>query len=396
MHPGRLAPAAGRRRDRGRTWPACSPTRGAPRPTPPRVDRMLAAGAELVDVVPASEALGLQPGAVPARRAADRLGPRVRPAARRADRRDGLRGPGRRPRGRPRRRSPPATASRCDPCHHHRTVGPMAGVVTPSMWMFELRDPVHGGTAFCSLNEGLGKVLRYGAYGPEVIERLRWMSDVLGPAAAAPRSAAASSAGPIDIKAIVAQMLQMGDEGHNRNRAGTLMFLRELLPDLHRVRRADRRRRRRGAVHRRQRPLLPQPRHAGLQAGLRRGPRRPRLDARGRDGPQRHRLRHPGLRHRRPVVHRPGQHPRGPVPRRVRPRGRQPRHRRLGDHRDRRHRRLRDGRGAGDREVRRRRGGRRARGHPADVRDHAGREPGVPGAGARLPRHADRHRRHRW
>ena len=38
--------------------------------------------------------------------------------------------------------------------------------------------------------------------------------------------------GPIDIKAIVAQMLQMGDEGHNRNRAGTLMFLRELLPEL--------------------------------------------------------------------------------------------------------------------------------------------------------------------
>ena len=57
----------------------------------------------------------------------------------------------------------------------------MAGVVSPSMWMFELRDPVHGGTAWCSLNEGLGKVLRYGAYGPEVIERLRWMSDVLGP-----------------------------------------------------------------------------------------------------------------------------------------------------------------------------------------------------------------------
>ena len=71
-----------------------------------------------------------------------------------------------------------------DPCHHHATVGPMAGVVRPSMWLFVLRDPVHGGTAWCSLNEGLGKVLRYGAYGPEVIERLRWMRAVLGPAAA--------------------------------------------------------------------------------------------------------------------------------------------------------------------------------------------------------------------
>jgi hypothetical protein len=114
------------------------------------------------------------------------------------------------------------------PCHHHRTVGPMAGVVSPSMWMFELRDPEHGGSAWCSLNEGLGKVLRYGAFGPEVIERLRWMGDVLGPLL----QTAVRRHGPIDIKAIAAQMLQMGDEGHNRNRAGTLMFLRELLPDL--------------------------------------------------------------------------------------------------------------------------------------------------------------------
>jgi hypothetical protein len=38
--------------------------------------------------------------------------------------------------------------------------------------------------------------------------------------------------GPVDLKAILAQMLQMGDEAHNRNRAGTLMLLRELLPEL--------------------------------------------------------------------------------------------------------------------------------------------------------------------
>lgn len=53
-----------------------------------------------------------------------------------------------------------------EPCHGHRTVGPMAGVVSPSMWMFEVDDAEHGGTAYCSLNEGLGKVLRYGAYSP--------------------------------------------------------------------------------------------------------------------------------------------------------------------------------------------------------------------------------------
>ena len=68
-----------------------------------------------------------------------------------------------------------------EPCHHRDAVGPMAGVISPSMWVYELRDEVHDNTSWCSLNEGLGKVLRYGAYGPEVIDRLRWMNTVLGP-----------------------------------------------------------------------------------------------------------------------------------------------------------------------------------------------------------------------
>jgi hypothetical protein len=114
------------------------------------------------------------------------------------------------------------------PCHHRGAVGPMAGVISPSMWVLELRDPVNGGTAWCPLNEGLGRVLRYGAYSPDVIERLHWMNRVLGPAL----SSAVRRHGPVDIKAIIAAMVQMGDEGHNRNRAGTLMLLRELLPDL--------------------------------------------------------------------------------------------------------------------------------------------------------------------
>lgn len=120
-----------------------------------------------------------------------------------------------------------------EPCHHRDAVGPMAGVVTPSMWMFELLDPTTGNRSWCSLNEGLGKVLRYGAYSSEVIDRLHWMTDILGPLLKiAVQRRSASPAGPIDVQAILAQMIQMGDEGHNRNRAGTLMFLRDLLPDL--------------------------------------------------------------------------------------------------------------------------------------------------------------------
>jgi Protein of unknown function (DUF1116) len=115
-----------------------------------------------------------------------------------------------------------------EPCHHRSAVGPMAGVVTPSMWVFVIEDPSDGRRAYCSLNEGLGKVLRYGAYSPEVIERLRWMSAVLGPLL----QAAVRRNGPVDVTAILTQMVQMGDEAHNRNRAGTLMLLRDLLPSM--------------------------------------------------------------------------------------------------------------------------------------------------------------------
>ncbi|WP_182523970.1 DUF1116 domain-containing protein [Nocardioides dongkuii] len=113
-----------------------------------------------------------------------------------------------------------------EPCHHRGTVGPMAGVVTPSMWMFVLEDPATGRRTHCSLNEGLGKVLRYGAYSPDVLTRLRWMGDVLGPLL----RAAVRAAEPVDVTGILTQMLQMGDEAHNRNRAGTLMLLRDLAP----------------------------------------------------------------------------------------------------------------------------------------------------------------------
>jgi hypothetical protein len=122
------------------------------------------------------------------------------------------------------------TSVSVEPCHHHGSVGPMAGVVTPSMWMFVLEDRATGRRTHCTLNEGLGKVLRYGAYGPEVIERLRWMGDVLGPLLQAAVRGVRDTTGPVDVTGILTQMLQMGDEAHNRNRAGTLMLLRDLAP----------------------------------------------------------------------------------------------------------------------------------------------------------------------
>ena len=116
---------------------------------------------------------------------------------------------------------------RFGPCHDRGAVGPMAGVVSASMpvWIVEHGD----GRAFCTLNEGLGKVLRYGAYDAQVLDRLAWMRDVLARVLAA---ALARLDEPLDLRALIAQALQMGDEGHNRNRAGTSLLLRALLPAL--------------------------------------------------------------------------------------------------------------------------------------------------------------------
>ena len=187
------------------------------------------------------------------------------------------------------------------PCHHHRAVGPMAGVISPSMPVWIVLDREHGNRAYCNLNEGLGKVLRFGANSPEVIDRLKWMAEVLAPTLAA----ALDALGGVELKPLMAQALHMGDEVHNRNVAASALLLKRLVPALLRTDTARRHRRRRG-VHRRQRPFLPQPLDGGVQGYARRRCRRPGQQHGDRDGAQRGRLRDPPERHRRDLVHRAG------------------------------------------------------------------------------------------
>jgi hypothetical protein len=193
------------------------------------VERLLAATPHLVDVRPATEALGLRTGTFL------HAGPPITWERASGPMRGALIGAmlfeGIAHDAEDAQRQLTGPDIELDPCHHHAAVGPMAGVLSPSMWVFEIRDTTGGGTAYCSLNEGLGKVLRYGAYSPEVVERLRWMSAVLGPLL----QQAVRAHGPLDVKALITQMLQMGDEGHNRNRAASALFLREILADLVRV-----------------------------------------------------------------------------------------------------------------------------------------------------------------
>jgi hypothetical protein len=113
-----------------------------------------------------------------------------------------------------------------EPCHHHSAVGPMAGIICPSMSVYILENKTHGNKSYSNLNEGYGKVLRYGAYSEEVLERLRWMEDVMAPVLAK----AIELSGGMDIRALLAEALHMGDEGHNRNKAGSVLFTKNLAP----------------------------------------------------------------------------------------------------------------------------------------------------------------------
>ena len=113
-----------------------------------------------------------------------------------------------------------------EPCHHHQSVGPMAGVICPTMSVYILENQTHGNNSYSNLNEGYGKVLRYGAYSEEVLDRLRWMEDVMAPVLG---EAIIMSKG-IDMRALLAESLHMGDEGHNRNKAGSILFTTKLAP----------------------------------------------------------------------------------------------------------------------------------------------------------------------
>jgi hypothetical protein len=117
---------------------------------------------------------------------------------------------------------------RFEPCHHHHAVGPMAGVITASMPVFVVENRAFGNRAYSNLNEGLGKVLRYGANSNAVLDRLGWMRDELGPAL----GRALRRAGGVDVRGIIGQALQMGDECHNRNRAASGLLLKALAPHL--------------------------------------------------------------------------------------------------------------------------------------------------------------------
>ena len=115
------------------------------------------------------------------------------------------------------------------PCHSVDAVGPMGGITTGNMPLLVVKNNADGKKAYCTMNEGIGKVLRFGAYSSEVVDRLKWMKDVLGPALS---KALQKIEGGLNINIIVAKALTMGDEFHQRNIAASALFLKDIMPYL--------------------------------------------------------------------------------------------------------------------------------------------------------------------
>ncbi len=113
------------------------------------------------------------------------------------------------------------------PCHHVNAVGPMGGITSANMPVFVVENRSEGNEAYCIMNEGIGKVLRFGAYSDEVITRLKWMQNVLGPTLS---NALKQTENGLNLNVMMAKAITMGDEFHQRNIAASLIFLKEISP----------------------------------------------------------------------------------------------------------------------------------------------------------------------
>lgn len=108
----------------------------------------------------------------------------------------------------------------------HSAVGPMAGIISPSMPVMIFQNKPFGNQSFVTFNEGLGKALRFGANDDSVINRLKWIDKVLAPII----KEVLKLSGPIDITSMMARSIQRGDECHNRNKSSTSLFIRKIAP----------------------------------------------------------------------------------------------------------------------------------------------------------------------
>ena len=113
--------------------------------------------------------------------------------------------------------------------HGHGCAGPHAGIHTASMPVWVVEDRVTGARGHCTFFEGgTGKRLIYGFYGEEIEQRLRFANEVVAPTI----GEAIRRLGGLPLRPLIREALSLGDDGHVRSTAGTLLFTRALLPAL--------------------------------------------------------------------------------------------------------------------------------------------------------------------
>lgn len=115
------------------------------------------------------------------------------------------------------------------PCHHVNAVGPMGGITSGNMAVLVVENRTDGNVAYCTMNEGIGAVLRFGAYSDEVVTRLHWMRNVLCPVLS---KALKTKESGLNVNVMIAKSIAMGDEFHQRNIAASLVFLKEMAPSI--------------------------------------------------------------------------------------------------------------------------------------------------------------------
>jgi len=118
-----------------------------------------------------------------------------------------------------------------EPGQDHHAVCPSASVISPSMPVLIIRNETYNNFSYCTLNEGPGRVLRYGAFKTEALERLRWIEKTLAPVF----RQAIAAAGRIDLSNIMSQAVQMGDDLNQQTRAATALLIRVMSPHMART-----------------------------------------------------------------------------------------------------------------------------------------------------------------
>jgi hypothetical protein len=106
------------------------------------------------------------------------------------------------------------------PNHDLGGVGPMAGVLSPTMHVFVVRDRVSGRRAYSSIEyDSL-----FGCWDERAMDELRQWNDCFYPAL----RRALGPLGEVDLIQLMAQALMMGDELHSRQTASSTLLLRAL------------------------------------------------------------------------------------------------------------------------------------------------------------------------